>query len=72
MRRSVNDSNVVGGAHTNSMCNEVKSIATVTVAGLTDREPYLATLIAHEIGHILGMNHDNAEEEDGGCQCPCE
>ena len=60
---------VIGAANTNSMCDDLRSVNVNTVVDFTDK-PYVATLIAHEIGHVIGMHHDNNEGIE--CECPCK
>ena len=69
-----NERGVIGGAYTDQMCDPRRSSnVNFDTKGGQD-VPYLATLIAHEIGHVMGMFHDTdpvRQNEYDTCDCPC-
>ena len=68
------EGSVIGAANTNSMCDDLRSVNVNTVVDFTDNA-YVATLVAHEIGHVMGMHHDNIKdnvEKNTTCECPCK
>ncbi|KAG7228032.1 hypothetical protein INR49_005654 [Caranx melampygus] len=61
-RSTVYDGGVLGMAFVGSVC----SVATAGGINVFDADnvPFVSTVVAHEMGHNLGMNHDSA-----GCTC---
>ncbi|XP_063694537.1 zinc metalloproteinase-disintegrin-like jararhagin isoform X17 [Bolinopsis microptera] len=69
-----NEVSTIGGAYTNQMCDPLRSTNINHDTGEGNNVPYLATLIAHEVGHVLGMYHDVDDvnmNDDKTCDCPC-
>ena len=57
--RGINlDGNTIGIAYIGGMCNEFISVG-VTQDGLRSSPNSVAATLAHELGHLLRMNHDD-------------
>ena len=57
------------------MCDPLRSTNINYDTGSGSDIPYLATLIAHEVGHVMGMYHDTDpvnQNKHQTCDCPCE
>ena len=52
------DDTTVGIAYIGGMCNEFISVG-VTQDGLQSSPNSVGTTLAHELGHLLNMKHDN-------------
>ena len=69
------ESSTIGGAYTDQMCDPLRSTNINYDTGSANKIPYLATLIAHEVGHVMGMYHDVDDvnmNRHKTCDCPCE
>lgn len=64
----------IGGAFTDKICDDKHSANVNHDLSKGKEIPHLSTLIAHELGHVMGMYHDSDEiyMNDGSCECPCE
>ncbi|KAL5261515.1 hypothetical protein ACHWQZ_G007279 [Mnemiopsis leidyi] len=69
-----NEASTIGGAYTDQMCDPLRSTNINYDTGTGNKIPYLATLIAHEVGHVMGMYHDVDDvnmNRHKTCDCPC-